>query len=257
MKTIIRYTLITAMRDWLFLGLFVLCATAIGLAIFLGSTALVEQSQMAMSYAAGATRFIVMVGLITFVCFHVRRSFENRELEVILSRPLSRASFVCAYWCGFALLGILVVVPLVVALAVLLPVNYMGLAFWGMSLMLETALVMAFTLLAALILRSAVSSVLASLGFYILSRMMGFFVASTAKPTYLVVQQSFDFNSIVGALLKTLSIVFPRLDLFGKSTWLVYGVQHHQDMWIFPVQSLVYIPFLLVVAVIDFRRKQF
>lgn len=255
MKTIIRYTLITALRDWLFLGLFIISALAIALSMFLGSTALVEQKQMMISYAADSTRLVMIVGLITFVCFHVRRSFENRELEVILSRPIARHHFVFAYWCGFALLGTLVTVPLIAALWILMPVDTLGIVYWGVSIIMETALIMAFTLLSALILRSAVTAVLSSMGFYILARMMGFFTATIDKPDFLV--HDFDFNSIMEFMLRVVSIVFPRLDLFGKSTWLVYGVKTPHDMWIFPAQSLVYIPLLLLVAVIDFRRKQF
>ena len=44
MQPIIRYILLTASRDWLFLGLMILIVIAAGISMFLGSTALSEQS---------------------------------------------------------------------------------------------------------------------------------------------------------------------------------------------------------------------
>ena len=255
MKSIIRYTLITAKRDWLFLGLFVITSIAIAISIFLGSTALVEQQQMAIAYASGASRLILIIGLILFVCFHVQRSFDNRELEVILSRPISRTSFVIAYWLGFVVLGVSVAVPLIVALWLFTPVDPVGLLYWGGSLILEIGIMLAFALRSALILQRAVTSVLSAFGFYVLARMMGFFTATIKAPVAL--KYNTDANGIIQFLLEAISIIFPRLDLYGKSAWLIYGIDGAENLWIFQVQSLIYIPLLLAVAIFDFQRKQF
>lgn len=255
MHSIIRYTLITAKRDWLFLGLFVILTAAIAISLFLGSTALVEQKQMAIAYASGASRLIVIIGLTLFVCFHVQRSFENRELEVMLSRPISRAAFVLSYWLGFVVLGISVAVPLIFALWAVTPLNTIGLLYWGTSLIFEIAIILAFALLSALILQRAVTSVLSTFGFYAMSRMMGFFTATITVPPLL--KGSTDSNGIIQFILEAISIVFPRLDLYGKSAWLIYGIENAEDLWIFQVQSLIYIPLLLAVAIFDFQRKQF
>lgn len=255
MGTIIRYTLITALRDWLFVGLFVVLSVAIAISMFLASTALVEQQQMAIAYAAGTSRLIVIGGLIVFVSFHVRRLFDNREIEVILSRPISRARFVIAYWLGFLMLGIIVALPLILALALFTRPDMVGLAYWGSSLILEIALVMAFTLVSALILRSSVTSVFSSFGFYALARMMGFFTATIHTP--FAVTNSMDFNRIMQFVLELISMLLPRLDLFGETRWLVYGMQHMEHIWVYVVQSAVYIPLLLAIAIFDFQRKQF
>jgi ABC-type transport system involved in multi-copper enzyme maturation permease subunit len=255
MGTIIRYTLITALRDWLFIGLFVIISAAIAISMFLASTALVEQQQMAIAYAAGTSRVIVIGGLIIFVSFHVRRLFENREIEVILSRPMSRGKFVVAYWVGFVVLGIIMAFPLIIALEVLTKPNEIGLLYWGSSLILEIALIMAFALVSALILRSAVTSVLSSFGFYALARMMGFFTATIHVPTALI--KSADFSRIMQFVLEAVSVVLPRLDLFGETNWLVYGLNQAENIWVYAVQSAIYIPLLLALAVFDFQRKQF
>ena len=254
MQTIIRYTLITALRDWLFIGLVMLVAAAYGMSVFTGSTALVEQAHMSIAYFAGSSRIVLMVGLIVFVCFHVRRLFDNREIESMLSKPISRGQFVVAYWFGFVILAVIATVPVVIIMETIYTPNHMGLLYWVSSLLLELALVLAFAVVAALMLSSAVSAVMASFAFYFVSRLMGFFVAALAQPSGL---ESGVASRIMAMILKAISSIVPRLDLYAKSNWLIYGIEGQMDLWIFQIQSVVFIALLLAMAVFDFKRKQF
>lgn len=261
MWTTIRYILITALRDKLFIGLFVAILVAASIALFMGSTAMVEQAQMTVVYIAGASRVILITGLIIFICFHVRRAFENREVEVTLTRPISRASYVCCYWLGFSVLAVLMVIPLAVFIAIFLKVSFSGLLFWSLSLMAEALLVGAFALSCALILQSAVTGVMVSFGFYVISRMMGFF---TFMLQHTKVNTDFtDWYWLTQRVLETISMVVPRLDMFSKTEWLVYGVDGDSTIWLwssvplFVLQALVYIPLLLSMSIYDFRRRQF
>ena len=162
MSTTIRYILLTALRDWLFLGLFIAIALAFAVASFLGDTALVEESQMATTYAAGSTRVILLIGLIVFVCFHVRNAFSNKEIDLMLSRPISRTAFVISYWIGFACIAFLLCAALAL-LFIVQGVDALGLSYWIASMAMESLFVVAFALFASLILRSAVASVLLAL----------------------------------------------------------------------------------------------
>ena len=96
---------------------------------------------------------------------------------------------------------------------------------------------------------------LASLGFYILSRMMGFFVLTIKIPTE--ASDIATLDRFLRAILKVISIVFPRLDLYGKSEWLIYGVTNFTDIYIILGQSMIYIPLMIFMAFYDFNRKQF
>jgi ABC-type transport system involved in multi-copper enzyme maturation permease subunit len=228
---------------------------AYGFSVFVGTTALVEQSQMAMAYFAGSSRIILVIGMIVFVCFHVRRAFDNREVESILSKPISRTQFVVAYWLGFSLLAILVSFPAILILQLLNKPDFIGLLYWASSLILEISIIVAFTLLASLIMKSAVSSVMASFAFYLVSRLMGFFVAAMDSPTSMMGNGL--INKVLQFILEIISTVIPRLDLFAKSEWLIYGVTKQNDLWIFPAQSLVFILLMLSICVFDFKRKEF
>ncbi len=254
MSTTVKYILITALRDWLFAGLFVAIFFAFGVSAFLGDTALVEENVMTVTYVAGSTRVILLIGLIVFVCFHVRRAFENREIEVMISRPISRGAFVFAYWMGFAVVAAIPILFLTIAMYFFFDVHLAGLLYWGGSLLLEAFFAVAFALFSSLILRSAVTSVLLCFGFYFLSRMMGFFTYILEKP-YLF--NNFDFGVAMQKVIYIVSIVIPRLDTFSKSEWLVYGIAQDTNYMIFVPQTVIYIPFLLMAAIFDFKRRQF
>lgn len=174
MKTNIRYILLTALRDWLFVGLLFGVVLAAMISSSMGNMAMVEPEQLKLTYAAASTRLVLVVGLIVFVCFHLRNAFDTREIDVFLSRPISRRNLVFSYWLGFSLVAMLLVVPSIVIIYMVGIIHAQGFVIWASSLVLEVLLVVAVALFCAFTLKSAVSAVMASLGFYVLSRMMGF-----------------------------------------------------------------------------------
>ena len=254
MLSILKYILLTAVRDRLYVGLFIILLAAFGISCALGNASLIEKAQATTAYIAGSSRMIFAIGMILFVCFYVRKSFENREVEFILSKPISRHSLILAYLLGFVLVALLIILPLS-ALLFFMKANGVGLIYWSISLLFEALIIITFSLLAALILKSAVSAVLASLGFYMLSRMMGFFVLTIKLP-----ESGADFastNRVLHVVLKALSVVFPRLDLYSKSDWLIYGMSNFSDFYVVLGQSLIYVPLMICMAFYDFNRKQF
>jgi hypothetical protein len=252
MLTNIRYIMLTALRDWLFTGLLLGILIATAISAILGSTAFIEEREMTVTFASASARLILMIGLIVFVCFHIRHSFDTKEIDVILSRPISRSNLILSYWLGFSFVGLLLALPVIGIIAFIGANNISGFAGWAASLILEMGLVIALALFSAFTLRSAVTSVLGCMGFYVLSRMMAFFVFTS---------QSGMFNDpkfiILRWILQAISTLLPRLDFFGKSEWLVYGLDHAQDWQLYTIQAFIFIPLLLIATMIDFRRKQF
>jgi ABC-type transport system involved in multi-copper enzyme maturation permease subunit len=250
----IRYVLLTATRDRLFFGLLVGVLAAAYISSVLGSTAMLEPEQMTLSFTAASARVIIMVGIIVFIGFHMRNAFDAKEIDVLLSRPISRTTLVASYWLGFATVATCLVLPTVAMMYFMNVLNMTGYFLWAASLLLESWLVVSIALFASLTIRSGVGTVLASLAIYALSRMMGFFV-STTKSGVLFTHEEANIASTW--LMKIISVVVPRLDFFAHSNWLIYGAKSYDDLWLFLVQGGVFIPLLIVAAVIDFKRKQF
>ena len=254
MKAILKYILLTAARDWLFIGLFAAVIAASGLSFFLGSNALSEQNQMQIVFIAGSTRLILAIGMILFICFHIRRSFENREIDFIISRPISRVTFLLAYFISFTVLSLLLLLPIASLLFILFRPDIMGLLAWSLSIFCELTLLSTFAILASLILKSAVSAVLACFSFYIISRIMGYAVSTIIIPAKL---NNININIALETFLKLLSSLFPRLDLFGQSKWLIYSDVQIETINFILAQSIIYITFILLMSIFDFKRKQF
>lgn len=254
MYSMLKYIFLTAIRDWLYVGLFLLLLAAFGISIVLGGTALVEQRPMTTAYIAGASRMIFAIGIVLFVCFHIRRSFDNKEVEFILSKSISRHKFIFAYLLGFSVVASIILAIIIVPLF-FIQSGGIGLFYWALSLFLEMIILISFATLASLILRSAISAVLASLGFYMISRMMGFFVLTIKLPES--VRDLSTSDGIMKSLLKALSVIFPRLDLFANSDWLVYGITDFYNIKLIIIQSLIYIPLMIFMSFYDFNNKQF
>ena len=252
MLTNIRYIMITALRDWLFTGLLLGILVATAISATLGSTAFIEEREMTLSFASSSSRLILMAGLIVFICFHIRNAFDTKEIDVILSRPISRSNLVISYWLGFSFVGLLLTIPVVAIIAFIGAVDFTGFIGWSLSLVLEMCIVVALALFSAFTMRSAVTAVLGCMGFYILSRMMAFFVFTSNSGMF----NDVKFIGLKWAL-QAISILLPRLDFFAKSDWLVYGFLSQQDWQICIAQALIFVPLLLAATMIDFRRRQF
>lgn len=254
MWTNIRYILITAVRDRLFAGLLGGLIAAAFICYSMGSTAMLEPQQMTITLSAAVSRMILAVGLIVFVCFHVRHAFDSKEIDVLLSRPISRANLILSYWLGFALIASVLVIPVYIILAANGILNITGFANWALSLWLEMLMVIAMSLFAAFTLSSAVSSVLASLAIYVLSRMMGFFVATAQSG---VLFADIAVNQSLTSTIDAISLVIPRLDFFAKSNWLIYGADLNFINLLYVMQAGIFVPLLICLTIIDFKRKQF
>jgi ABC-type transport system involved in multi-copper enzyme maturation permease subunit len=253
MKSILKYILKNGLRDRLYLGLLITLVTSFSISIFLGSTMIAEQQQSTAAYIAGSSRAILAVGMILFVCLSVGRAFENKEVEFILSKSISREQFILGYLGGFFLAALLIFLPLVLAIALIAKANLLGLAIWSASLLSELLIVICFSLLASMILKNPFSAILSSFAFYIISRLMGMFVMAIQLPEDFAAAK----NHLLTFILKILSAIFPRLDLFSQSSWLSYGIKDFAMIKIIAIQSLIYIPLMIFMAFHDFKRKQF
>lgn len=255
METTIRYILFTAIRDWLFAGIIAALTISVFLSYFLGSTVMIEKDVMLTEFTSASARAVLIVGMIVFVCFHVRRAFENKEIELMLSRPISRGKFIIGYWIGFCIVALLILSIVALFMLAFLSYNYQGLSIWTTTMAFEIMIITAFAVFASIILKSSVSSVLLCFGFYITSRMMGLF-SYVLEKNY--APDIFSFDYVSQKIIWVTSYVLPRLDLFSQSEWLTYGVNIAQNSWMLPViQSLIYIPLLLIFAALDFNRKEF
>jgi hypothetical protein len=256
MGATLRYVLLTAIRDRINAALLAAILLVCLASSFLGSAALAEGQAMSAVFAAASIRLLAVGGLVVFVCFHVRRLAESKELEAVLARPLSRERFILAYASGLWLIAILLIVPATLLLGLVFRPSVDGYLLWSASLLLEGLVMTTLALFAALTIETASGAVVACGGFYALSRMMSFFL-DIARSKAAEAGDAKDLGVFLRFAMEGLSTLLPRLDLFGRTEWLVHGAVTATPWHVLLAQTAVYVPLLLLAAMFDLRRKRF
>ena len=270
-KPLVKYVMTAALRDKLMITLALMILMGAAVAVFMGSAAVTEGESFALVFGSGGLRVLGVVGLVLFCCFYIRRSFENKEVEFLLSRPISRLTFLCSHALAFSILAFFIAAVITAVVAVMGRPDMTGLLVWGASLVVELSIMAVAALFFSMVLSSAAGSALATLGLYALGRMVGTLLGILDHPP------ANWFFAIIGNLMKLISIGTPRLDMMGQTTWLVYGVgaagnikflrdaspyahwmvEHLGLAGFIGVQGIFFVALLLAAAAHDFLRRQF
>ena len=251
---LIKYVLTAAKRDRFFLSLCAIMVVGSVLSIFLSSAAVVEQGQFSIVYLASSLRILGLLGLILFVVFFIRRSFEARDVEYLLTRPVSRLSFILSHAAGFSILSLIVSCSIGIALTFVGygMGNLAGALSWSAGLICEYLLIVNVALFFSMVLSSPVAASLASFGFYILARLVGQLLYIAQHPLFEIPGSKF-----LTGLFQIISTIIPRLDLMTQTGWLVYGAVEIKDIGFILIQAVLFLFLVIIATLIDLRRRQF
>lgn len=255
MSIIFKYIFLTASRDFLFASILTLLSLNAFISYFFGNISLVEQKETAVELFAGSSKHLIIFGFIIFISFYIKRAKDNKEVQFILSKPISRTEFFLSIFLSKALLGLLVVGFFSLLNIILYRQNLLNIAVFGLSLFLEVGLITSFTLAVSMIVSSPVVSSLMSLGFYILSNTMGYILS-------FINSKSFDtnLNSVLQVLLvkviKFISFFIPRLDLITKSDWIVYTLPSISKLSFLFTINLIFTLLFILIGIIDLMKKE-
>jgi ABC-type transport system involved in multi-copper enzyme maturation permease subunit len=254
MKTIIYFIFLNAIRDRLFSAIIALLLLVTGISMALAETVMVERPETSIALSAGMARIIVNIGIALFVCFQVRGFYDSKEIEVMLTRPISRLRLCLGLLLGFSLVATILNLILASILFCFELGRTQSSLIWIFSLIMEGWIVVAISLFASVCNKGFVTSVLTCFSFYVLGRLMAFLVATAhARVNF----ESVIVHRIMRYTIDTISVVIPRLDLFADTDWLVYGIKNYENIIFFSAQTAIFIPFMLCITLIDFKRKQF
>jgi ABC-type transport system involved in multi-copper enzyme maturation permease subunit len=249
---LVKYVLMAALRDRLVLSMMLLIVVGAAVSLFLGSAAMIEDDQFSLVYAAGGLRFAGVAGLVLFAVFFLRRSFDNKDVDFLLSRPISRTAFILSHALAFSLIAAAMAVAVVIALVLVSPGGVgAGHLRWGVSILLEFIIVVNAALFFSMVLTSAAGGVLSVFGLYVLARLMGQLLSIAATGGNLL-------GLPMHGVMNIIAMVTPRLDLMAQTSWLVYPDDPVMFGYGFMIaQGVFYTALLIVAALIDLRRRQF
>lgn len=250
---LIQYILKAAIRDKLLLGLALLLLMSVALSMFMGSAAVTEQDQFAAVFAAGSIRLLNAIGLILFIVFFIRRSFEMRDIEFMLSRPIGRMKLVLSYSAGFSVIAALLGVLSGLCVIAMSPHLFSdGHILWTLSLVVENIILVNVALFFSMILTSAASCAFACLGYYVLARMSAELLGVVASGKNIFNSEWLEFG------LQTISaLMLPRLDLLTQTSWLIYGPEEAVGLLFVLAQGAIYTALAISAALLDMRYRQF
>lgn len=216
---LVRYVLTAAARDKLLLTLLVMIACGAAIAVFLGSATITEKESFAVVFGASGLRFLGVIGVVLFCSFYTRRAFETKEVEFLLSRPISRMTFLFSHALAFMVLATAVAAVIGGAVFLLGKPPIAGFILWNGSLAIEFCVMAVTALFFSMVVSSASGAALATLGFYVLARLVGMLLGIAHQaPENLVF-------AVLNNAMDVVSVLIPRLDLMAQSSWLVYGVE--------------------------------
>lgn len=251
--TLVSYTLTAALRDRLLMTMVVAMILCTSLSIFMASAAVTEKNQFLVVFSAGSLRFVGVFGLVLFIVFFIRRSFESRDIEFLLAKPVGRVQLILSMALTFALIGIGMALVEGLCIYMLSPQAFdYGRALWMLSVMVENSIMAVVALFFSLILSSAAMAAMASFGLYVLARMMGQILGILAKSP-----ANQFYADALHHVMQYISAVTPRLDLMGQSSWLIYGPGGDVGIGFLLAQGAAFTALILLAALIDFVRRQF
>ena len=248
---LVKYVLLASMRDKLVFTLLLSLFLGSALAVFLGSSAIIEKGQFTVVFAAGGLRVISVVGLVLFAVFFIRRSFEGKDIEFLLSRPVGRLTIVFSYGLAFSLLAFMMGIAVGCAVYSVAPYLFgKGYILWTLSIIAELIIMVNIALFFSMYFSSAATGSMATLGVYVLARMMGQLLG-------IVDSDLVDSTGLYAMAFQFVSVVMPRLDLMGQTSWLLYGPDADFGVVDILLQGGLFSVFVLSAASLDFLRRRF
>lgn len=248
---VVKYVLTAAIRDRLILSFFLLMVVGASMAIFLGAAAISETDQFAIVFAAGGLRFAGATGLILFIVFYLRRSFETKDVEFLLTRPVSRLSFLCSHFVAFVLLALILASFVFITLCSIAPQAFgQGHILWFVSLIVEYIIVANVSMFFSMVISSAAGCALSIFAFYVLARVIGQILGILGAGIHML---GFDFLS---AVMNVIALIIPRLDLLAQTTWLIYGPDQIGFGFVI-TQGVIFSALVFSATSVDLVRRQF
>lgn len=247
---LVRYVLMAALRDKLILSMLVVLMVVTSLSLFLAGAAVVEKDQFTLVFTASGLRLVSVFGLVLFVVFFVRRSFDGKDIEFLLSRPIGRLSLVVSYVMSFSILAVMVSFAVGGALYGVAPHLFgYGHVLWLVSIIIENIAMVIVAFFFAMQISSAASGAMATLGVYVLGRLMGQLLG-------IIDSLLVDSQGIYAMALQLVSVITPRLDLMGQSSWLLYDAAPEYIAFAF-FQVILFSLLVLCAACFDFLKREF
>src|SRR6267378_2772014 len=231
-----RFVLLEARRGGLPWLAVASIAVALGLAAFLSQVAVTESLALQASIVAALLRASAVFLIAAHVASSTLRELNDKELERMLSLPLSRSTQYLGRLAGFALCGVALAVAC--AAPLLLWASAGTVALWALSLACETALVAAAALFFSMTLAQLVPAIAAT------QSIAGGPLAEASLP-----------HQVARWAVDAIALLLPRLEAVTRTGWLLYGPPDAGAYAAALAGLMLYTGLLIAAGLFDFHRR--
>lgn len=245
-----RLVVLEARRTGLPMLFACIVVSGFGLAGFLSQLALTESLALQASVLGAFFRLSSVLLISAFVISSMVRESNDRGLELLLSLPISRTQYFLGKLSGFIACGATMAGGL--ALLLLFWSAPLPVAAWFISLCLELALMASVSLFFVLTLAQIVPALAASIGLYVLGRIVASVQAISSGP--LSGEESL-LQRLPGWGIDAVALLLPPLDRATQTSWLTYGGPSPGELFGVLGALAVYCVLVSAAGLFDLHRR--
>ncbi len=213
--------------------------------------ALTDSHSYRLEIYAASTRLLMVACTALFVATSVVRELADRVIDLTLSRPLSRGTWLLGRLSGYG--GMVCLLAMAAALPLVFTTTPLAALVWGLSLAGELMLVAAATLSCAIALTQVVTTVLAVAAFYLLSRSIDAIVLMSRGPT---VEAGAWSSIVIEHTVSGLAMLLPALSDYTRAAWFYDASAGLAVLPALATQTVIYGVLLVAVGLFDFTRRE-
>ncbi len=247
--TIARFTFLEAARARLMRLLLLVLLTAFAGSLFLNEIAIADSQRIQTAFLAASLRPASVFILSLFIISSLAREFHEKNLELILSLDLPRASYVLGKQLGFMGIALLLACTVSLLLAAFAPAGQVIL--WGLSLLGELWIMAALSLFCLLTFSQIMPAMSLVLGFYLLARSMTAIQLIGHTP----LNDSGAAQQFMTHAIDAIALLLPRFETFTQTAWLLNDSGNWAQLGHIALQTLSYLALLLAGALFDISRR--
>lgn len=252
MLSIARFTFLEAVKNRLFILVFIGMIGLFALGQFAAELAVTEAREVQISLIAFLLRIAAVFLTSLFVITSVIREFNEKTVDMIVAMPLPRYVYYLGKLAGFFALA--VVISGLLSTILLLQADLAQVLAWTWSLICELLIMIALCLFFLLTLGNVITACAAVAAFYILARTITTIQLISASP---ILESTTLSQKFINIFIDGMAYLLPGLDYFAESSGLAYGGDAFSHLGLITLQTIIYVALLAAAALFDLYRKNF
>ena len=227
----------------------VVLALAYYFSVFIASISLTESMENQRIFLAASLNVFILLLSTFYLVAGIHREAQDKAQEFILANPIRRYQYFFSKLLMSSILAGCLIIPS--SMLMWWVSSFEMAVYWALGLYFEVQLVLLVAVIFALNFSHIAMSLLATMSFWLLSRVMPFIQGLGDS---LFVENASSWQKISHYFMDFIALVLPKMDVFLQSKWLLDGGELPAISSMLS-EFLLYLILLISVGLYDFYRK--